>query len=243
MNDHWNSDTRPQKAEARLLALPKSQKSKTIWLPGNDCLCVREAKAKKLLAPRGQHIFVERIPETAIKVQEYIDKEKWVCKPVLHIGGLLELKAPTINYAFFDFKGGIEKEVADWLHNLDLLDGAELSFTFAYGWRGNKFMYSCQELFSSLKYQFDLSADLKISDGVILLYIAIIKSLLNNYDFKVMRPIYYRDSVSMVLYRFREFTKRNSPRPCYIEPLIGGTTMTTEAAKKAWKTRRKKAAI
>ena len=117
MRKNWDG---PQKAQVRTWAMPSSPKENTIWLPGYRCHCFREAIDKGMVVPNGQHWLVERSPETAQAIRKaVIDPCDWDVPPKLFPGELHHLQVATaVDYAFFDFTGGLTQEVAQWLHKL-----------------------------------------------------------------------------------------------------------------------------
>ena len=219
-----NWTNREQKAEMREHAMPPSPVRNSLWMPGGSCLCVKEALSRDLLVPDGNHYFVERDPDIAVSIKRFIQSRSWRREPILHVGELSNLDLPQpLDYAFFDFLGGLDKSVAEWLHEVELTDGGSLSFTFAYGWRRNLFMERCKEVLCHTDYFYDLSVELRIDNPVILLYLANLKTVLDRYDSDSMQPIQYQDSRnSMILYRLRNFRQRRNRRSGYYNSLVQG---------------------
>jgi len=255
MKENWD---RKYKNEIRSLALPKVPCTSSIWLPGHMSrdedglhggMCVREALDRGLIDPNGHHVFVERDKDTASTIAEHLlSLPIWKHTPHLHIGGIhdLILERP-IDYAFFDLTAALDWKVAEWLQEHlqhHLATSACLSFTLAYGWRNNKFMYACQE---RLNYFSEIVGnELEIDDPIFSLYQTLFITTFNEFHFKIKRPIKYQDTInSMILFRLRNLRPRKKSVPFLISELVQKrrTQMNRSAAAlKAWETRRKKTA-
>jgi len=256
MSGFWD---RPNKNEARRCAQPTSCKRHTLWLPGVDTMDVRLACENKRLHRQGKHIVVERDPEVAKKIRRKLSQltRKHGVKFEFHEGPLhaLELDRP-LEYAHFDFCGGLTPEVADWLFDqLQVVDGGEVHFTFAYALRGSKFLHQCDELFLSNQqfmqlegYQFNT---LERNHRRIAFYCALIQCMLNRFNFTSLTPVKYKDTVQpMVLYSCIDMENRKqSLKELDFRPFLEDkpssaksveSVKRSSAAQKAWATRRKK---
>jgi len=212
----WN---RPKKNQARDLAMPNKLVSSTIWLAGKQTMDYNQAMELGLLDGLGNHIIVERDKAIAKKIEQKI--EGFNPKPSLYVGELSNLPLKRgIDYAHFDFLGGLTIHTARWFQNLKILTGGELNFVFCESReRGNPLIRAFENLLkeredfrkiceTELKKNNRKEADTLSQARRISLYISILRCIFNKYDFQVLKPLVYADcSTKMVLYRFRNFSK------------------------------------
>lgn len=238
---------RPRKNITRQLAEPSGFKSKTLWLPGFDCLDVLNAWNKKLLNPDGEHILVEHDPEIAKEIRR---KLKGIpCNFNLYEGELHQLElTDKLDYAHLDFCGCLTRQVADWIFDeFKVCNGAEVHFTFAYALRNSNFLKDMYQMVlkvepfrSEFRYNF---CDLGRTNEIISFYCSLIRFMLNRWDYCSLQPIWYKDTIqSMVFYScqqlswrgpFDEFDFRST------KPMPAKTKKArSEAAKKAHQTRK-----
>jgi len=232
----------------RDLVQPSNKKKNTLWFPGVDALDVKTAFKNNLIDNTGHHILIEKDELNAKKLLANI--KSIPIDFTLHLDSLSTLGLEKdLDYAHFDFCGGLTAETATWLFDdLRLSHGAEVHFTFAYALRGSKFLHGCDNLFSGHSSFRELErinyCDANRGNMRIAFYCSMIRCMLNKYEYESLQPIWYKDSVqSMVLYRCQNVRK--------INPLVhldfryyhmdttwkkGGPPV--NAAKKAWKTRK-----
>ena len=262
----WDESKRPQKKEAREYALSNlSKKQHTLWLPGVDCLCVKEALKRGVVNGNGHFLFVEKNSEVVPSIKNFVRSRRWHNSPIIHEGELSKLVLPwPVDYAFLDFLGTFESQTSVWMsQNLVFAEGADLCVTHAYGRRYNLFLDRMEQVFKELPIYTALKHQLRCYDDLVALPLAMMKSMFNRYSFEIRWPCKYQDSVrSMLLFRLEKFhhLKHTNGWPDFIS-LVGrcGTSCNSNyerslkmpaktkaarsaAAKKAWETRRADAA-
>lgn len=229
-NKKYTTWDRPQKNITRQLAQPTSKNKFTLWFPGDNALDVINAKEKNLLDGKGKckHILVEHRKQIANSFKKLLEpKSKSFVDPnnffKYHVKPLTFLKIDTpLEYAHFDFCGGLSKPIVNWLFDeLKLAKDAEVNFTFSFALRNNKFLKTTKDLFQSndflkelLNYQICDINRTNVNDPyrIIAFHCSLIRCLLYKYNFQSLEPVWYSDTVqSMVLYRCRHVSRLKQP--------------------------------
>lgn len=246
--NNWDKSVRPQKQDAREYALGNLVgKTHTLWLPGEECHCVKEAFSRNVVSSDSHFIFVERDPGVVPHIQSFVGGRKWEHPPVIFPSDICNLRLPwPLDFAFLDFLGTFDKKTSEWMsQNLLLADGADLCVTHAYGRRYNLFLDRMEVVFTQLEQYTLLRHELCCYNHLITLPLAMMKSMFNRYSFEIRWPCKYKDSIrSMLLFRLEKFHHLHGTNgwPDFLS-LVRSEAVSTESAKKAWTTRRRQGTI
>lgn len=202
----WDRQTKNQVREH---TLPHSRVLSSVWLPGQQCIDLKQAMAQKLLLP-GDHILVEREGVVAKAIRRYINGKGFkfnLQQTALH---RVQVETP-LQYVHLDMLGALGTEEAVWINRMPIARNAEVNFTFSYEhrrrascvlrlWQG---VIQANPLLKKM-YQEEYYDQWR-HDPVIATYQTVLRCLLRRYSFTVKRPILYRDVQRMVVYSFHEF--------------------------------------
>jgi hypothetical protein len=253
LSTRWDREARPQKDQVRSALLTNlGRKRSALFLPGNECLCVKEAIAKGVL---GQDSFlhaIERDPETSKVITETLN-ELGIQSTVFN-GDLSDYEPGVpLDYAMLDLMGPLDQDLASWLSGIvqNANPGFSLSMITTMNWRNSTFMRSAtRTLWAKHKELIDqLKQDENIGFSYVVGHMAVLRSVLRDFDFDFKWTIRYRDTVhTMMAFRlvnFRPAANGNGwPSIGELTENTMNTTKTTATspAVKAWETRRKMAA-
>lgn len=208
-----------QKGIARSYALDGvGKRDNTIWLPGDELCCVKEARNIGIIGQGTKCTFVERNTATVTSIRNYVDVNEWDVRPTVHEGHLHTMPYPgVVDYAFFDFLGNFDLRTAQWMSNLQIASGGIICITHACGWRTNKWMYQFQDMCENglLAEQYnDLRRQHRIYDYLMALPLVIAKCVFSQYTFGIQWPVKYKDTYrSMALFRLEGFHAQKSGWP------------------------------
>lgn len=253
---------RDRKQESREFVLDGyEQSAAAIFMPGWDeearqsGQCVRTALRQGRLDLDLPLIVVERDPMMADKIERDLLGLGFT-QLVMHVGELCELPLPgPVDFAFIDLLGTLDYRLCAWLKDElapALTKGATVAFSLAWSPRNNHFMEaavrayndSFQDEVEFLREAYHLSGSRR------LIPVMLIRAAFHKHIFAFRQPMRYRDTnYPMLTYRFSGFSPLNgetngSPSlddvVTSFTPKERKTTMTdrSEAAHKAWRTRR-----
>mgnify|MGYP003473104040 FL=1 len=247
-----NKQTARENAVSNLDYIPKC----SIWMPGNEALCVNYALQQGVLDANSKVILVERDRDTLIKMNRHLLVSP--LNTIFHNNDLEELELPNktkIDFSFLDFCGSMSPYTLQWLR-YELMEHwicdpkNRLSITHSFGWRNNQFLSGVQELFNTeyRNHLKEFGTQLGYRDFNLVIPLVLFKCAFNNFNFEIRSPYKYQDSRrSMILFRFENFQKLVSgtngwPDITTILTAINSKRklkMSSKSANKAWATRRK----
>jgi len=118
-----------------------------LFLPGNECLCVRSALEQGIIDENTHIIAVERNKDTAKVIESQL--ETLVHYFDIHVGPITTLDFSEfgigkgeLEFAFFDFCGSLELDLVQWLlyQSSVFSTNAQVAFTFCTLGRSNLFI-------------------------------------------------------------------------------------------------------
>lgn len=137
----FNWDYHKNKDIVRSFVLPNKPIINGIWLPGDGCLCINKAAEKGLLNKSKSLLLVER--NGCIFNQMRSNAPKFAAIKCTN-AKLEQLRLENkIDYAYFDFLGGITRNIAGWLikeFSPRITKGATIAITQIYATRGSKIL-------------------------------------------------------------------------------------------------------
>ena len=245
MNIDWNPEARPQKAKARAYVFDGLKvEGRALFLPGNGCMCVKSALASGAISLNTEIVAVERSATTAQKIRDELAAMGFVKFEVFE-GELDEypLDRP-IDYAFIDLLGPLTYRIAKWLSKAIHI-GMEFSVAVSYAWRNSDLLHDCALTMASNRgLEYDLRDRLDIVDECIVYNVAVLRSVMREFDFLLQKPLMYQDSrVKMLVFRVRDLVPQQSIDWPSLEEItshkrIKMNANRTQAALKALDTRR-----
>lgn len=243
------------KGQARSFSLANlPPRARSLWLPGDACLCVKEALALGVLDTDSRIIAVERDRATFAIMAATMRGLGFNHIPLLECRELSTVVLPfDLDLVNIDLCGSLTLDLAQWIertlpHHLTM--NASIIMTTRFGWRNNPFMVHAEErLLDDYR---DLAEDVTLEIGSRhekeVIPLLILMSALHNFVGHTTAIRYYdviEDGGShhqpMMLYRMDNIRHRTAPtRLPTLGVLLRGFEMSREAALKAWQTRRLK---
>lgn len=256
---NWAS--RSQKHLSRVFVLDGyRQKHAAIFMPGWDeekqeaGQDVRLGLAQGNLDPAKPLIVVERDPEwAALIVQDLLGLGFTDLRP--HVGELHDLSVSVpVDFVFIDLLGTLDHNISIWMRDVlapHLTTDATVALSLAYCRRNNHFIEAAERAYNE-SFEVEVGEAREhfgISGNHRLIPIMLVRAIFNHHLFAFRRMVRYRDTnYSMMTFKFSDFTPlgQTNGSPSLSEVVSRFTirerklTMTdrSEAAHKAWETRR-----
>ena len=253
---------REAKRQSRAYALDGYQQQHgAIFLPGWDDLASQAGQDIRLALKQGRLrldaplYVVERDIDIAPKIIADLTKLGFT-NLVPHIGELSTLVINhQIDFAFIDLFGSLSKDLSVWMRDVlapKLAPDATVVLTVSYGLRANDFMKGVCDVYSD-HYPEEIEAvrdRYQISKSHRLAPLLLTRAIFNDHLFTYRKLMKYKDNVvSMLTYKFTDFQpmsegNRTSPALAAILARLPtkeedeDMTNRTDAANKAWATRR-----
>lgn len=253
---------RPLKQQARSFALRDlSPRMHSLWMPAAECICIGEAVKLGILDRSSHIIAVER--EEPIYRAMVAQLHKFRFDHVLPLHRELSDVQLTdkLDFVNLDFCGTLTEDVAIWtnIHLTQYLaDNCTIVLTCRFGWRNNHFMAHAERRFMTryrvLAEEVTTETSSRHENEIIPLLVFL--SAIRDYTANIT-ALRYRDFVDpvqgnaegwglpMMLYRLDNVRRRDGEIPTNLplfDELMEGYIVTSEGAKKAWVTRRQRAA-
>jgi hypothetical protein len=204
-----------------------------LFLPGSNCLCVKQAIQTGLVDPNNTHVtLVERNREVFRLIESQLPELNLKSVDLYH-EELHRLKVQSqIDFAFIDLLGTVTRELATWgaeVLSPQLADDAVISVTLNKAWRNNQFMSSKHKEWRDGNRLFETSVRLNIHrDSILVASICALEDMFPRCR-SLLSVHEYKDTQPMALFRLS----------------LGDQPVKTKnekgrlAALKAWETRRK----
>jgi hypothetical protein len=143
----WHGTKNKQRTRKRVAKIfAKKLPAVSIFLPGEDIMCIKQVHSTGAIRPDMKFILVERKPDVMSKIKE---KVKELCPKLygqcyFHLGELHDLDIKeTIHFSFIDLLGNLDRQTFDWFRfaYLPHISANTVTFlTFQKAYRGNNFM-------------------------------------------------------------------------------------------------------
>jgi hypothetical protein len=254
----WN---RPQKNEVRKNVVGTGMRPATsLWLPGDQCLCLHEALGEGFIDQASKLVLVERDRVAAQQIRSWAETAvMWKVPPILLEKELHDVKLPfNIDFAYIDLMGTLLPKICLWIIEElapKLNTGASICLVHTYGWRNAEFLYFMNDHLKWCSRYQQLQVGMRTNDKYNVLPIALLSCCLRELSFDVTCTARYGDSVrTMVYYKLENIRSGPTEWP-YIEKMIKRylesptdhnpfyqrkdmSKKNSERARKAWVTRR-----
>lgn len=253
---------RDRKQESRNYVLRDyGQTAGAIFMPGWDeeadesGQCIRTALRDGRLDLDQPLFVVERDPLLAAKIEDDL-LDLGFTQLRVHAGELCELVVDVpVDFAFIDLLGTLDYRLCAWMRDelaTNLTPNATVALSVAYSRRNNHFVEAAERAYNN-SFTEDVSfirESYRVSGVHKLIPVMLLRAVFNNHIFAFRRPMKYRDTnYSMMTFKLTGFKSlfKNSNGSPSLAVVVSKftekerkTTMTdrSEAAHKAWQTRR-----
>jgi len=213
MNTNWTDETnRKYKQVSRELATEFSHRSSALFMPAHSAVCVKTAEKNKMVHKKTTKLYlVERDPAKvdALKIIVH-DWKKEIYTQELHTVSLPE----KLDYAWIDLTGTLNQKIQSWIQsslspNLNL--NSVVCFTQGYCWRNNPWLKNNHEYVHNNHYEtyaeFRQNTSV-VQDPLLAFPVFLLCSALRDWNVLTLEPYHYRDTIDMVLFRFKLLSRK-----------------------------------
>jgi hypothetical protein len=255
MTFNWGG--RYYKRQARTFSLDNlPAPPRSLWMPSDECICVKEAIEKGVLDRTSEIIAVERDRAIYSRMLATLGSLGFLRPPRTFNCELSTVRLPfDLDLVNIDLCGSLTADVVVWAEETlsrHIVEGCTIILTTRFGWRNNPFLIHAERRFLNEYRRIAEEVTLEIGSRhekevvPLLVFMSALHgyvahtTALRYYDFTDNDRVHHQP---MMLYRMENLRRRTEPTKLpTLHELTKGFRMTREAALKAWDTRRKKLA-
>lgn len=210
---NWTDEaSRKYKQVSRELATQFPHRSSALFMPAHSAVCVKTAEKNKMVHKKTTKLYlVERDPvkANALRTNVY-DWKKEIYTQELHTVSLPE----KLDYAWIDLTGTLNQKIHAWIQSClspNLNPNSIVCFTQGYCWRNNPWLKNTHEFVHSNHYESYAEFRQNVSvvqDSNIAFPVFLLCSALRDWNVLTFEPYRYRDTIDMVLFRFKLLSRK-----------------------------------
>lgn len=226
---NWtDEENRKYKQFSRELATQFSPRSSALFMPAHSAVCVHTAEKNKMIHKKTTKLYlVERDHAKAQILETNVqDWQKEIYTQELHTVSLPE----KLDYAWIDLTGTLTSKINTWIHfslSPNLTTNSIVCFTQGYCWRNNPWLKNVHEFVHRNHYEtyaeFRQNTSV-VQDPLLAFPVFLICSALRDWNTLTLEPYHYRDTIDMVLFRFKLLSRKNPSLP-----ILGETKTKTDS--------------